>query len=85
LRIPGPAREAQIAIKAEQVQLIFKLVLEGHEGSGPMGIKAIANWLNKRGYTTRTGGRWGIGRVHALLSNPVYTGRQRFNVKDSRT
>jgi site-specific DNA recombinase len=73
------------AIEAEQVQLIFKLFLEGHAGSGSMGLKAIATWLNERGYTTRTGGLWGNGRVHALLTNPVYAGRQRFNVKDSRT
>ena len=72
-------------VEAEQVQLIFKLFLEGHSGSGPMGIKAIASWLNERGYTTRNGGRWGNGRIHALLSNPVYAGRRRFNVKDSRT
>src|SRR5215510_8282825 len=43
-------------VEAEQVQLIFKLFLEGNQGSGPMGIKAIASWLNERGYTTRTGG-----------------------------
>ena len=72
-------------VEAEQVRLIFKLFLEGQQGSGPMGIKAIATWLNERGYTTRTGGRWGTSRVHSLLSNPVYAGRQRFNVKDSRT
>src|SRR5262245_57985009 len=72
-------------VEAEQVQLIFKLFLEGNQGSGPMGIKAIASWLNERGYTTRTGGRWGNGRIHALLRNPVYAGRQRFNVKDSKT
>lgn len=62
-----------------------QLFLEGHAGSGPMGIKAIASWLNERAYTTRSGGRWESGRIHALLSNPVYAGRQRFNVKDSRT
>jgi site-specific DNA recombinase len=50
-----------------------------------MGIKAITSWLNVQGYTTRTGGRWGTGRVHALLSDPVYAGRRRFNVKDSKT
>ena len=72
-------------VEAEQVRLIFKLYVEGHNGSGPMGIKSIASWLNEWGYTTRTGGRWGNARIHALLSNPVYAGRQRFNVKDSRT
>jgi hypothetical protein len=72
-------------VEAELVQLIFRLLLEGDHGSGPMGIKAIATWLNERGYTTRTGGRWGNARIHGLLCNPVYAGRQRFNVKDSRT
>jgi hypothetical protein len=72
-------------VEAEQVRLMFKLYLEGDEGSGPMGIKGIASWLNEHGYPTRTGAQWGIGRVHALLRNPVYAGRQRFNVKDSRT
>jgi site-specific DNA recombinase len=72
-------------VEAETVRLIFRLFLEGDGGSGPKGLKAIASWLNERGYTTRTGGRWGTGRIHSLLSNPVYAGRQRFNVKDSRT
>ena len=43
-------------VEAEQVRLIFRLFLEGDQGSGPMGIKAIVDWLNERGYTTRTGG-----------------------------
>jgi hypothetical protein len=64
---------------------MFKLYLEGDGGSGPMGVKGIASWLSEHGYPTRTGAQWGIGRVHALLRNPVYAGRQRFNVKDSRT
>jgi site-specific DNA recombinase len=72
-------------VEAEQVRLIFQLFLEGHQGAGPMGIKAIAGWLNERGHTTRTGGLWGTGRIHAVLSNPVYAGRLRFNVKDART
>lgn len=69
------------SVEAEVVLQIFRLVLEGHNGSGPMGIKAIVIWLNMRGYTTRTGGSWGVGRIHALLCNPVYAGRLRFNVK----
>ena len=73
------------SVEAEQVQLIFRLFLDGDGQSGPMGVKAIATWLNERGYATRTGGSWGNGRVHALLRNPVYSGRLRFNVKDSRT
>src|SRR5262245_26320612 len=72
-------------VEAELIRLMFKLYLEGDGSSGPMGVKGIASWLNEHGYPTRTGAQWGIGRVHALLRNPVYAGRQRFNVKDSRT
>ncbi len=72
-------------VEAEQVQFIFKLVVGGHEGSPPMGTKAVATWLNDRGYRTRRGGMWGNGTIHQLLTNPVYGGRWRFNHVDSKT
>lgn len=72
-------------VEAEQVQFIFKLVVGGHEGNAPMGTKAIATWLNERGYRTRKGGMWGNGTIHQLLTNPVYGGRWRFNHVDSKT
>ena len=72
-------------VEAEQVQFIFKLVVGGHEGSRPMGTKAVATWLNERGYRTRKGGMWGNGTIHQLLINPVYGGRWRFNHIDSKT
>lgn len=72
-------------VEAEQVRFIFKLVVGGHEGNPPMGTKAVATWLNERGYRTRRGGMWGNGTIHQLLSNPVYGGRWRFNHVDSRT
>ena len=37
-----------------------------------MGTKAVAVWLNERGYRTRQGGMWGNGTIHQLLINPVY-------------
>ncbi len=51
----------------------------------PKGVKAVANWLNGKGYRTRQGGMWSIGTLHQLLTNPVYGGRWRFNHVDSRT
>jgi DNA invertase Pin-like site-specific DNA recombinase len=72
-------------VEAELVRLMFKLFLEGIDGSGPMGIKGVVSWLNEHGHRTRLGSRWGVGRVHAMLSNPVYGGRLRFNRIDSRT
>ena len=72
-------------VEAEQVQYIFKLLVGGHEGNAPMGVKAITNWLNERGYRTRRGGMWSIGSLYQLLTNPIYNGRWRFNYVDSRT
>ena len=37
-------------VEAETVRLIFRLFLEGDGRSGPMGVKAIAVWLNTHGY-----------------------------------
>jgi site-specific DNA recombinase len=72
-------------VEAEMVRLVFRLFLEGDNGSGPMGVKAIAVWLNARGYRTRTGATWGIGPIHTLLSHPVYAGRMRFNRAEARS
>jgi hypothetical protein len=67
------------SMESSAVQLIFKLFMEGDGRSGPMGVKAVAGWLNQRGYRTRAGATWGIGPIHALLTHPVYAGRMRFN------
>jgi site-specific DNA recombinase len=72
-------------VEAETVRLIYRLFVEGDNQSGPMGVKAIAVWLNERGYRNRQGASWGVGLVHRILSNPVYGGESRFNVSDSRT
>lgn len=72
-------------VEAELVQLIFRLSLEGDSSSGPMGIKTTASWLNALGYRTRGGACWGVGQIHALLTNPVYAGRMRFNRVEQKT
>jgi hypothetical protein len=72
-------------VEAELVRTMFKLFLEGIDGSGSLGVKKILEWLNMHGHRTRLGARWGVGRIHAMLSNPVYGGRLRFNRIDSAT
>ena len=72
-------------VEAEIVQLLFRLFVQGDQGSGPMGIKSIVTWLNERGHRTRVGATWGIGPVHAMLTHPVYGGRMRFNRHEGRT
>jgi site-specific DNA recombinase len=72
-------------VEAEQVRLMFRLFLEGDNGSGPMGIKTMVSWLNERGYRTRGGASWGVGQMYALLTNPAYSGRLRYNWVEHRT
>ena len=72
-------------VEAETVRLVFQLHLEGDQRSGAMGVKAIANWLNTRGYRTRSGARWGVGPLHTMLSNTAYAGTYRFNQIEART
>jgi hypothetical protein len=72
-------------VEAETVRLIFRLFLEGDGRSGPMGVKAIAVWLNTHGFRTRGGATWGFGSLHALLTHSVYAGRMPFNRFEARS
>jgi hypothetical protein len=72
----------RLVIDEEQrssVELIYRLTQRGDGEGPPLGVKAIVNWLNSRGYTTRQGGRWSVNKIHRLLTNPVYKGEYRFN------
>src|SRR5262249_53495035 len=71
-------------VEAETVRLIYRLCTEGDRQSGPMGVKAIAVWLNEHGYRARLGGIWGPSTVHKVLTNPAYGGEARFNRLDRR-
>ena len=71
--------------EAETVRLIFRLFLDGDGTSGTLGVKAIAVWLNERGYRTRKGSRWGVATIHKLLTNSAYAGQYRFNRVEART
>jgi len=64
---------------ADTVRLIYRLALSGDGTTGPMGVKAIAEYFNDRRIFTRDGGRWGIGQFHQILTRTTYVGRHRFN------
>ncbi|WP_064199161.1 recombinase family protein [Brevibacillus brevis] len=59
------------------VKLIFYLVLEKGYGAD-----RIANFLNENGYSPREGGKWRNNVVRRILRNPIYIGRQRYNIND---
>lgn len=67
----------------DNVKLIFRLARVG-DGDGPMGSRQIAGYLNDRGIRTQTGGRWGVGGVHQVLTRETYIGKHRFNVSSWR-
>ena len=84
----GAKQKKRLAIdpvEAETVRLIFKLITQGDGTTGPMGVKAAADWLNRSGYRTRSGAKWGIGPLHSLITNETCKGSYRFNRKVWKT
>jgi site-specific DNA recombinase len=73
------------AVDAETVKLIYRLYLYGDGKSGALGVKEVVKRLNAEGYRTPRGNTFGVGTLHKILTNPVYIGRWRFNLRSSRT
>jgi site-specific DNA recombinase len=67
--------------EARIVRLIFDIA-SGVDGR-PVGVKAIASYLNERGFTRR-GRRFSTGSIHDILTSTTYYGRHYFNRRDSR-
>ena len=73
-------RDTQLIInkkEAEVVRLIFE------EYSNGKGYKAITNQLNKLGYKTKKGNDFSVGSIKDILTNPVYIGKIRYNVRQN--
>ena len=72
-------------VEADIITKIYQLYRFGDGKSGPMGLKALACWLNERGFRTRKSGRFGVSGVHNILTNTVYVGEWVFNKRSSQT
>ena len=72
-------------VGAELVRKIFDLSINGENGEGPLGIKAICRWVNERGYRTSTGRPFMVGTIEHLLKNEAYVGRMWWNKVDPET
>ncbi|WP_303790985.1 recombinase family protein, partial [Ruminococcus flavefaciens] len=59
--------------EAEAVKAIFEMFAEGY------GYSAIADYLNKHGYTTKRGRIFGKNSLYEILNNEKYTGVFVFN------
>jgi site-specific DNA recombinase len=72
-------------VEAELVRLIYRLYADGVEGSRPLGVKDTTKWLNAHGYRTRRGSSFGVGSVHAILTNACYaSGKWPYGVRNAR-
>ncbi len=66
--------------QAPVVTMIFNLFTGEHLPSLlPMGCSNIANYLNEKSIPSASGGKWTPSVVRGLLTNPVYTGKIRWN------
>ncbi|TSI11082.1 recombinase family protein [Lysinibacillus sp. BW-2-10] len=65
--------------EAKTVKRIFELYIAGN------GYKAIANRVNKEGYTGKRGKPFSISTIKTILENPVYVGMVRYDVRRNWT
>ncbi len=72
-------------IQAETIRTIFNLFLNGDGERSSLGVKAIADHLNRQGVRTRDGGRFAVKTVHQILTRSTYCGRHRFNAVAAKT
>ncbi len=64
--------------EAEKVKLIFELYTKGENGK-QYGFTAIATRLNELGLKSATGISWSRSSVRAVITNPIYVGKIRWN------
>jgi site-specific DNA recombinase len=65
--------------EAQTVRRIFQLYTEGH------GYKSIANTVNKEGHRSKKNKGFSICTIKTILTNPVYVGMIRYNVRRNWT
>ncbi|MBP1934406.1 recombinase family protein [Ammoniphilus resinae] len=61
--------------EAQTVRRIFDLYVHGN------GYKSIANKINKEGHRSKKGNPFSISAIKTILTNPVYVGMIRYNVR----
>jgi site-specific DNA recombinase len=66
------------------IRLMFELYLRGDEVIGPMGVKAITAYLNRKGMKHR-GHRFHVAIVHKILTRTIYRGTHVFNKLSSKS
>lgn len=79
------SKDKKVLVINEDEATIVRMIFGMASGSNghPMGVKAIASYLNERGISRR-GHKFGTGSLHELLTSTTYVGRHYFNRMDTR-
>ena len=72
-------KETKLQINPEEARII-KLIFSMYAKEGK-GYKAITTKLNYLGYKTKKGNDFSVGSIKDILTNPVYIGKIRYNLR----
>lgn len=73
-------RKTKLKINEREAEIIRYIFNEYGNGKG---YKAITNQLNKIGYKTKKGKDFSVGSIKDILTNPIYIGKVRYNVRQN--
>lgn len=78
----GKRKQTRLVVnekEASTVRRIFELYVNGH------GYKSIANLVNQEGHRSKKNNTFSINAIKTILTNPVYIGMIRYNVRQDWT
>lgn len=73
-------KDTQLIINEEEANIVREIFTLYSKGNG---YKAIVTSINKKGYKTKKGNPFSIGGIKDILTNPVYIGKIRYNLKQN--
>lgn len=73
-------KKTKLVINEKEAKIINIIFSDYSNGKG---YKAITSKLNKLGYKTKLGNNFSVGSIRDILTNPVYIGKIRYNVRQN--
>ncbi|EOU1122162.1 recombinase family protein [Clostridium perfringens] len=73
-------RKTKLTINENEAEIVKLIFNEYSEGKG---YKAITSKLNRLGYKTKRGNNFSVASIKDILTNPVYIGKVRYNVRQN--
>jgi len=87
VEVRGGSNKKKLEVNPQEAEIILKIFglnLSG-DGGGPMGIRNITRWLDRKGLTYRKGRQFSSGLVHSILTSTTLMGDHYFNRKCLRS